>query len=424
MKALQEDQIRETREKISLELLNAYENLAAIHLTATSLVNTKSISEASNFTLNNAIQTSGSCGGALIMPWNDRPEIFASINAGSEVELYALKKAGADLSKPRYEDGIKQAVSDSSGRFVKNTLSIPLMFGQSKEGLLFLFSTDEKKYTGVDVKVMSVLASQGALAIKNLIHMTELEQNNQRLIDTLAQLTSTQNELVRSERLSALGEMASMIVHDIKSPMGGLLGYAQLIHATVDMLSANEIKEYSGVIIKEMRRLSNLTEEIMEFSRGVDRDLNLREMEPLDLINTAWPLIESELMNHNMKAVHLKKDLQSKVLVDSDRMERVFINLAVNARQAMEGGGRLTVDARQSGSWIEISFKDTGKGVPKEIRNKIFQPFMTRKKGSSLGLGLAMSQWITEAHGGSLLMADTGDEGTEMVVRLPGLCKS
>jgi len=276
MKTLHNEVCLNVREKISLELLNAYESLVAIHTTATSLVHTNSISEASQITLNNAVELSESCGGVLLMPRENRLEVLASIHGSSEVELYALKKASVDTSKPRYETGIKEAVSDCKGRFMRNTLSIPLMIGLCKEGLLFLFSTGKKRYTGIDVKLVSVLASQGVLAIKNLIHMNELQSKNQTLLDALDQLTAAQEKLVRTERLSAIGQMANMIVHDIKNPMGGLLGYAQLIHTTADDLSVDELKEYSGVIIKEMRRLSCLTDEIMGFSNGMDRKLDVR----------------------------------------------------------------------------------------------------------------------------------------------------
>jgi len=142
-------------------------------------------------------------------------------------------------------------------------------------------------------------------------------------------------------------------------------------------------------------------------------------MKHRDLVNTAWPLIESELSSHDMRAVHGNEDIGTSVMADSDRMERVFLNLAVNARQAMKAGGSLTVDLRERNDWVEFAFRDSGEGIPEEIRKKIFEPFMTRKKGCSLGLGLPMARWITEAHGGGLFITETGAAGTEMVVRLP-----
>jgi len=201
--------------------------------------------------------------------------------------------------------------------------------------------------------------------------------------------------------------------------MGGLLGYAQLLNATADGLNPDEIREYSGMIINEMRRLSGLTEEIMDFSRGLDKKLNLREMEPPDLINTAWPVIQQDLVNNGMSLVREEAEPTARVMVDSDKLERVLINLAVNARQAMDEGGSLTIAVKMNENWVELSFRDTGKGIPENIREKIFEPFVTRKKGSSLGIGLAMARWIVQAHQGELEIGKTGPDGTEMIIRLP-----
>ncbi len=412
---------RKRLDEVTFELLNTYEHLAAIYELAARLSNTRSISDAARLTLSSAVNVSESTGGVIIIPRHGVMETIAGLYSTKEIEDYAQLKAKQHLNECRYEDKVQQRISAHDGRFLSSTLYIPLAVGGRRDGILFLFSTKQKSYSSVDVKITRVLAGQAALAVKNLVMLDELEEKNARLSEALRDLGTVQNELIRSERFSALGEMSSMIVHDIKNPMSGLQGYAQLLYATAESVLPDQVREYSGLIIQEMRRLSGLTEEILDFSRGVDSKLNLRKMEPRDVVNTAWPLLKSDLESHGMTMVRGNLETQKKVRVDSDKMERVLINLAVNARQAMGSGGCLTVSIHETDKWVEISFKDTGTGIPEDRVNEIFDPFVTRKRGQSLGIGLAMSRWIVHSHEGDVLLAETGTDGTRMVVRLPAV---
>lgn len=412
---------RKRLDEVTFELLNTYEHLAAIYELAARLSMTRSTSDVARLTLSSAVDVTDSSGGVVLIPRQGVMETFAGINSTEEIEDYARLKAKQYLNECRYEDKVRQRISAQDGRFLSSTLYMPLSIGGKRDGILLVFSTNQKSYSSVDVKIIRVLAGQAALAVKNLVMLDELEEKNARLSEALRDLGTAQTELIRSERFSALGEMSSMIVHDIKNPMSGLLGYAQLLYATAESALPDQVREYSGLIIQEMRRLSGLTEEIMDFSKGVDSKLNLRKMEPRDVVNTAWPLLKSDLENHGMSIVRGNLETQKMVRVDSDKMERVLINLAVNARQAMGAGGCLTVSIDESERWVEISLKDTGSGIPEDRVNEIFEPFVTRKRGHSLGIGLAMSRWIVHSHEGDVRLAETGTDGTKMVVRLPAV---
>ncbi len=412
---------RKRLDEVTFELLNTYEHLAAIYESAVRLSMTRSISDAAQMTLCSAVDVTESSGGVLIIPRRGVMEVVSGLNFTKEVEEYAQLKAKQYPNDGRYEDKIQRRISAQDGRFLSSALFMPLQVGEKQDGILFIFSTDQRSYSSADLKITRVLAGQAALAVKNLVMLDELEEKNTRLSDALGDLGMAQKELIRAERFSALGEMSSMIVHDIKNPMSGLLGYAQLLYATAESVNPEQVREYSGLIIQEMRRLSNLTEEIMDFSRGVDSKLNLRSMEPRDVVNTAWPLLKSDLENHGMEIVRGNLETRKQIKVDSDKMERVLINLAVNARQAMDKGGCLTVSVHESDNWVEISLKDTGSGIPEDRIDEIFEPFVTRKRGHSLGIGLAMSRWIVQSHDGDIRLAETGADGTDMVVRLPAV---
>lgn len=406
-------------DQVTLELLNFYEYIAAISDSASDLTMSGNVRDAAQTTLVNAMEVTESSGGVMIMRLRGAEETVASINSTHAVEEYARHKIKNGPVFERYEDDVRQRIAAADGSFLQSSFVVPLLHGESPEGILLLFSTKNRKYTTVDLKIVRVLAGQGTLSMRNLVNLEELEKKNASLSEALNALTTAQNDLVRSERFSALGEMASMIVHDIKNPMTGLLGYAQLMQAMAGTIGPEQIGEYSGLIIEEMRRLSRMTEEIMDFSQGMSSKLARREMLPLDLINTAWPILKSDLEGHAMSLQMGEVENSSLLSVDSDKVERVFINLAVNARQAMKKDGTLTVSARRTGRSVEFSFRDTGSGISDEFRKSLFEPFVTRKKGHSLGIGLSMSQWIVEAHGGDLRVADTGPAGTEMTVRLP-----
>jgi|GEM_PF-3648559 len=412
---------RKRLDEVTFELLNTYEQLSAIYELAARLSMTRSTGDAARLTLSSAVNVSESSGGVIIIPRQGVMETLAAINSTKEIEDYAKLKAKQYLSECRYEDKVRRRISAQDGRFLSSTLYIPLAAGGKRDGILFVFSTKQKSYSSVDVKITRVLAGQAALAVKNLVMLDELEEKNTRLSEALRDLGTAQNELIRSERFSALGEMSSMIVHDIKNPMSGLQGYAQLLYSTAESVVPEKVREYSALIIQEMRRLSGLTEEIMDFSRGLDSKLNLRKMTPRDVVNTAWPLLKSDLESHGMSIVRGNLETRGMVRVDSDKMERVLINLAVNARQSMDVGGRLTVSIHERDEWVEISLKDTGSGIPEDRIDEIFEPFVTRKRGHSLGIGLAMSRWIVHSHEGDVRLAETGADGTEMVVRLPAM---
>jgi signal transduction histidine kinase len=406
-------------DKVSWELMDTYETLSTIHTLSQLLTESGDVSEAALTTLQHAADITDSIGGVLFIPRGGEMEYLAGLNEGEPFQDVALDQYRHHRNKPHYEDQLPDGIIASDGREIGACLYVPFPMGEDRYGFICQFSSGDKEYCSIDIKRVDILCGQGALAIQCFIHMNELRKKNLALQDTLDQLTAAQEELVRSERLSALGQMASMIVHDIKNPMGGILGYAQILESMAGGLSADEVREYSRFIIKEMLRLSRMTEEIMEFSRGMESSLNCRNLTSKDLIAVALPLIESDLKEEGMGLTCKDLEDQTPISADSDKMERVFINLAVNARNAMEESGVLTISSRREGEWVEFSFKDSGKGIPPELREHIFQPFVRNQAGKKgLGLGLAISRWVVDAHGGEIWIHSSDSGGTDMRIRL------
>ena len=221
-------------------------------------------------------------------------------------------------------------------------------------------------------------------------------------------------EMVQSERLSAVGKMASTIIHDIKNPMGTLRMYAQVIKKkTGDAESAQLADE----MIRQVDRFVNMTQEILDFSRGVS-DIHL-ELVPLeDVMEGALAFIEKDLVKRN---VTLVRDFRftGECTMDVEKMVRVFYNLAGNAADAMKDGGTLTIKTEKRDGTLAIDFTDTGCGIPDEIRSKILEPFFTYGKRHGTGLGLAIVKKIVDDHHGKLEIESVVNKGTTFRILIP-----
>jgi len=221
-------------------------------------------------------------------------------------------------------------------------------------------------------------------------------------------------EMVQSERLSAVGKMASTIIHDIKNPMGTLRMYAQVIKKkTGDAESAQLAEE----MIRQVDRFVNMTQEILDFSRGVS-DIHLEPVPLEDVMEGALAFIEKDLVKRN---VTLVRDFRftGECVMDVEKMVRVFYNLAGNAADAMKDGGTLTIRTEKRDGTLAIEFADTGCGIPDEIRSRILEPFFTYGKRHGTGLGLAIVKKIVDDHHGTLEIESVVNKGTTFRILIP-----
>jgi signal transduction histidine kinase len=220
--------------------------------------------------------------------------------------------------------------------------------------------------------------------------------------------------MVQSERLSAVGKMASTIIHDIKNPMGTLRMYAQVIKKkTGDAESAQLAEE----MIRQVDRFVNMTQEILDFSRGVS-DIHLETMNLEDVMEGALSFIEKDLVKRNVTVV---RDFRysGECTMDVEKMVRVFYNLAGNAADAMKDGGTLTIRTEKIDGTLSIGFTDTGCGIPDEIRSRILEPFFTYGKRHGTGLGLAIVKKIVDDHHGKLEIESVVNKGTTIRLLIP-----
>lgn len=227
--------------------------------------------------------------------------------------------------------------------------------------------------------------------------------------------------LRRAERLSALGEAAAALAHEVRNPLGGIRGSAEIIGSS----STPQAKkaEFLSVLLKEVDRLNQVVENFLKLSRPIP--LNLREVVLRDEIESVANIMTAEADRSGVTvAVDIDQHMPA-VRMDPDRMRQVFLNTFINGFQAMPGGGALTIrarvrnDAATGGSGTAaITISDTGAGIPREDLGKVFAPFFTTKD-SGTGLGLAVSKRIVEEHGGRITLDSIHGRGTTVTIVLP-----
>ena len=246
-----------------------------------------------------------------------------------------------------------------------------------------------------------------------------LEKENRELVNQLQQslndLQTAQQELVHRERLSTLGRVASTVIHDLKLPMSNIRTSAALL-AKPDLDEISR-KEFSAIIMKEVDRLIEMTREILEFSRGESK-LEKVQFNFSQMLDDICQQIERDFDGVGVKITKNWEDVGT-YLGDEGRLRRVFLNLAVNARDAMPKGGKLSFGVNSNDERLRILVSDTGSGFPLMLIDRIFEPFITHGKHDGTGLGLAIARRIIDGHGGSIAARNRLEKGAEIEILLP-----
>jgi len=250
----------------------------------------------------------------------------------------------------------------------------------------------------------------------------------QELAETLAEtnrkLEQAQAEARRSERLAALGQMSAGLAHEIRNPLGVIKGSAEMLHEKLG--ESNPLAtELAGYISSETNRLSALVTRFLDFARPLQAELVTQEITPV-----LERSLQSVALTHKDMPVRVEREYEANlppVPLDESLCEQAFVNLIQNAYDAMgSGGGTLHVSAARahdpSQDGVEVRIEDTGPGIPAELREQIFNPFVTTKK-TGVGLGLSIVSRIIDGHHGSIRVESDGEandrRGARFVVFFP-----
>jgi len=292
-------------------------------------------------------------------------------------------------------------------------IGVPMLAGSQVVGVLALRST-ERPFSEADERVLTNIAGLAALALRS----ARLYQDRTRAYEDLA---LAQDQLVRSEKLRALGEMASGVAHDFNNLLAAILGRAQLLlHRVADPTARQwlQIIERSAADgAKTVRRLQEFTR-IRRDQPAIAVDLNQVVREGLELTESSWRL-EPPRRGIVIQAVtELAPELPT-TLSDPAELREVMTNLILNAVDAMPRGGTLTVSTARRGESIELRVVDTGVGIPEAVRGKIFDPFFTTKGPKGTGLGLSMTYGILSRHGATIAVDSQEGQGTTFTMLFP-----
>jgi signal transduction histidine kinase/putative methionine-R-sulfoxide reductase with GAF domain len=297
---------------------------------------------------------------------------------------------------------------------------IPLLTKEKALGAIAAdFVEPNKNITREALESVMVFAQQAGLAIHNAFMYQELktfsQQMEEKIQKTTTDLRKTEAQLIRSEKLAALGQLAAGIAHEIRNPLTSI---NILIHSMTENLpSGDSRKEDLKVIEEEINRINEIVDQFLRFAKPAPPLLEKADV--LSIFAETLQLLRPQIEKHQ---IIVQKEFQALpiLLMDREQMKQAILNLLLNAIQAMSGGGDLTLKGQNSkdGQWIHIFIQDSGVGIPAEDMNQLFDPFFSTKEGG-MGLGLSIAHRIIDQHHGKIEVESAPGEGTLFTIWLP-----
>lgn len=238
----------------------------------------------------------------------------------------------------------------------------------------------------------------------------------------IKELDYRQEQIFQSKKLAAIGTLASGIAHEVNNPLNNISLTAESLLEDRKLMNEAEEEELLQDILSEVTRASNVVNNLLDFSRSQGQ-MVFESMDVVTVLKTTLRLIRNQIMLSGVKLeTHFPKDPYY-IKADSNGLKQVFINLFLNAIQAMQGGGVLTLSiVSNDEDKVTVRVSDTGPGMPPEVMEKIFDPFFTTKSiGHGTGLGLSVVYGIVNKHDGYIEVNSSADKGTTFAVTLPRL---
>lgn len=230
------------------------------------------------------------------------------------------------------------------------------------------------------------------------------------------ELRETQFQLLQSEKMASLGKLAAGVAHGINNPLAGILMYAGIL---MEEMEKHDIRRKDlARIIEEANRCKMIVKDLLEFSRQTDDT-----MTPIDMNHTikqGLSLLESQALFHNILIVKELDSSMPQILGNQNHLSQVLTDMVINAADAMDGRGTLTVKTGHSRGMGWIVINDTGCGIPHKNLSRIFEPFFTTKEeGKGTGLGLSTSYGIIKKYGGEIEVKSAVGKGTTFIIKIP-----
>ncbi len=299
-----------------------------------------------------------------------------------------------------------------TGFKTSSMICVPLIAKDEPIGALQVINKKSKKpFTQADFKLLTGMAQQIAVAMENAKLYQRLEED---FALTTQELKITQEKLIRSERLMAMGHLVQGVAHEIRNPIMTIGGFAQRLKKELE--EGHSLQNYVDAILQEAIRLEKLVKQVREFMNVQSATLTMDKIPPVvdEVIKIFQPLAKRQ-------EVQVVKEIDGKtplINMDSAQMVTALSNIVENALESMSEGGTMTLGVNRQNNNVLITVRDTGCGIPAEQLDAIYDPFVTSKTRGA-GLGLTMVHQIMINHQGEIKISSQLEKGTIVILRLP-----
>jgi len=234
-----------------------------------------------------------------------------------------------------------------------------------------------------------------------------------------------QDQLLQSEKMSAIGQLIAGVAHDLNNPLASVVGFSDLLSEAADV--PPRLAEPLAVIRQEAERASGIVRNLLSFARRQEGERQVQSIRPI--LESTILLLKNQLMAHKVELTFAAEPGLPEVEVHANQIKQVFVNIINNAAQAILGaqrsGGRITVLAKCWLDGVAVSISDNGPGMPESVAQHVFEPFFsTKAEGEGTGLGLSICQGIVKEHGGSMTVDPGPATGATFTVELPGAARA
>jgi signal transduction histidine kinase len=300
-----------------------------------------------------------------------------------------------------------------------SVLAVPLIADDRALGVLTLDHPEKNHFHPSHLHVMTVIAHQAATEVekarlyREVTHLAEVLE--QRVEERTRELREARDQLIHAEKLAALGELAAGVAHEIGNPLQILQTYVEYLAAQAE--PEDPILEFAEPIQESLQSIARLVAQLRDFSRPASGKRTSVDLNTV--LGNVLRLAGKELAHSKIKVEESFALDAPKVVGDSRQLEQVFLNLLLNARDAMPGGGQLTIETFVREGKLHARFTDTGTGISPEDLPHILEPYFTTKEDRGTGLGLAICQRIVAQHGGEIDVVSQPDEGAQFTILLP-----
>lgn len=307
-------------------------------------------------------------------------------------------------------DWISPLVREHGDQKDGSSLTQALFTGDIFNGCLHVRRVGAEPFTDDDQRCATILGSQAAQALLNA-------RLFERLQTSLDDLRAAQEQLVQSEKLACIGQLAAGVAHELNNPLTGISGFAELLLDDPNLTAS--VRGDIDTIHQQSLRCKSIIQNLLQFSRR-----RKGEWMPIDVGELVRSTIALTSLDHSTKSFEIVQRFPQRLpLVEGDatQLQQVILNLITNAGQAMESSPerRLSISAGEDKGWIVVRFADTGCGISKDVLSRIFDPFFTTKPvGKGTGLGLSICYGIVDQHGGKLSAESEVGVGSTFTLRL------